>query len=128
MFELPGPPPGPPPRAWRALRVFGAVVLAVVVMTVLTAAPRPALPGEGLAGAVSLAVLLAGLAAVLPYRALPPGARTAGLLMVGTASCVLTALQPDGAAITGVYLVVIISALWLTRPAAWIVGGVFAAA
>jgi signal transduction histidine kinase len=100
-------------------------VLAAVVLTVFTVEPKPALHGEGAWVLLSLVVLLAGLAALLPYRELPAGVRSAGLLAVGVSSCALTALQPDGAAITGVYLVVIMSALWLTRPAAWIVGGVF---
>jgi signal transduction histidine kinase len=128
MFAEIPPPPGPPPRAARALRAFGTVVLAAVVVTVLTAEPRPALEGEGAWVLLSLVALLIGLAGVLPYRPLPPGTRFAGLVTVGVASCVLTAVQPNGAALTGIYLVVIISALHLPRPLAWIVGGVFVVA
>jgi signal transduction histidine kinase len=129
MFaELPGPPPGPPPRPARALLAFGTLVLVAVVVTVLATEPRPALEGEGLWVALSLAVFLVGLAGVLPYRALAPGLRLAGLIAVGVASCVLMVLQPEGAALTGVYLVVIISALRLPRPLAWIVGSVFVVA
>jgi signal transduction histidine kinase len=129
MFaELPGPPSGRPPRLIRALRLFGAFLVAAVVVSVVSVDPRPGLEGDRLWVSIGLVLLLAGLAASLPYRALPPGVRFAGLLATGAAACLLTAFQPDGGALAVVYLVVVIAALRLPRPASIVISGAVIAA
>lgn len=86
-----------------------------VALVTATNEPRPALSGDGRWVALSLVVLLPSLGVVFPRRRLPPGVRLAGLVAVAASSCALSALQPDGPAITGVYIVVIVGALRLQR-------------
>jgi signal transduction histidine kinase len=128
LQELPGPPPGPPPRLVRALRAFGLLVLAVMLVAILTTEPRPGLSGDGLWVLIGLVGLVVGLVGTLPYRELPPGLRLAALVTLGASSCLLTAVQPDGGAVVGLYLVVIIAALRLRRNVALVLCGVLVAA
>jgi signal transduction histidine kinase len=119
MFEELRPlGPGRPPKAVRALRVFGTFAMVSIVLATLLTEPRPAVGGEGLWVTVSLLTFIVSFAVVVPYRRLAPGRRFVGLLFLGAASCALTALQPDGLGIGGVYVTVIIAALHLPQVAA----------
>jgi signal transduction histidine kinase len=106
---------GPPPPPVRAMRAFGFAAIAFMVFVAVTTEPRPALHGDGALVLLALVALLAGLPGVFPRRPLPPGRRLVALTLVGAASVALTALQTEGAAISGVYLVPIIAALRLPR-------------
>jgi signal transduction histidine kinase len=110
---------GPP----RALRIFGFVALAVIVLSTFTTEPKPALDGDGLLVSLAIAVFVAGLAASLPLNPLPPGVRLGGLVAVAAASCVFTAVQPDSAGYAGIYYVVVIAGIRMPRVTAWIVAG-----
>jgi signal transduction histidine kinase len=110
------------PGVVRAIRVFGFVVLTAVVASIVVTDPRPGLHGDGRWVALGLVVMLAGIAVALAWREVPLGRRIAGLVALGSASCLLTALQPDSAAIGGVYVTVIIAALRLPRTPALILG------
>ena len=50
------------------------------------------------------------MAVALPWRAMSDTRRIAGLVLIGAASVVLTAVQPDGGGYAGVYIVVVIAA------------------
>jgi signal transduction histidine kinase len=120
MFEeLPEPRIGRPPAAVRVLRAFGIGVISFVAVANLFVAPRPALSGDGLWVALSLIALAAGLVPAVARGNLPPGRRLAGLIVVSLASLALTALHPDGGAVVGIYIVVIVAALRLPRRVAW---------
>ena len=117
MFdELPTPTGGPTPWPVRALRAFGATAMALIVLAAITGEPPPGTEGDGLWITVGIAALVVGLAITIVPRRLPGGLRPLGLLLVAVASWVLTYYQPDGAAIGGVYVVVVIAALRLPVP------------
>ena len=71
--------------------------------------------------ALGLALFVGGLVLSLPRRTLPPGRRFAGLVLLGTSSCVLAAAQPDGAGFAGIYFVMVIGGMRLDRDAAIVV-------
>jgi signal transduction histidine kinase len=104
-----------PPNAVRALRLFGAVVLVFLVVAIATTEPRPGVDGEGRWVAIGLVGVLAGLVVALARIDLPLRVRFAGMAVGGAASVLLTALQPDGGAIAGVYVVIVMAALRLPR-------------
>jgi signal transduction histidine kinase len=108
----------------RALRIFGFAVLAAVVGVTVTTDPRPGLSGDGPWIALALAVLLAGIASALRPQKMSQRTRIAGLLAVTAASWTLTALQPNGAPLAGIFVVVIMGALRLPRAPALAVCGV----
>src|SRR4051794_7281768 len=110
---------GPP----RALRVIGWVAMATVVASTLVADPKPGLTGDGPLVIVADVLLVVGL--VLGARRLEwfPGSRFPGLGMVGIASILFAAVQPDSAGYAGVYFVMAIGGIRLDRDAAIIVCG-----
>jgi signal transduction histidine kinase len=115
LRELPPPgagrddPAGPP----RALRAIGFAALAAIVLSVLTVSPRPGLEGDGPLVALGLVLQVAGFFASLPQREMPPGRRVAGLLVLATGTCLLTAVQPHSAGFAGIYFVVVIAGMRL---------------
>jgi signal transduction histidine kinase len=117
-----------PPPAVRVLRGFGVAVVVFVAVANVLVEPRPGLSGDGLWVSVSLVAMVAGLAVILVRRPLPRGRRLAGLVTVAAASCVLTGLHPDSGSVAGIYVVVIIAALRLRWPAAYVVAGLAIAA
>src|SRR5436190_6909897 len=119
MFEeLPAPSQGrPTPWLVRVMRAFGLIALVFVVVGALTN------PGDGASVALALAVFLVGLGVSLQRRKLPPGVRAAGLVALGAGSCALSALQPNGAAVGGIYITVIIAAMRLQLPIAAKISG-----
>ena len=99
--------------AFVALRVFGAVGLAVIVVSSLTVEPRPGLRGDGPLVALGVLLFVAGLAVSVPWRDLPVGRRLAGLVFAGAGTCLLAAVQPNGAGVAGIYYVVVVSGMRL---------------
>lgn len=93
------------------MQLFGLLAIIAIVASVIASdeAP-PGLSGEGLAVSLALVAFLAGLALAVPWGAIPDRPRIAGLALIGAASCVFAALQPDAAGFTGIYFVVVVSA------------------
>jgi signal transduction histidine kinase len=110
---------GPP----RALRIFGFVAMAVIVVSTFTTEPKPALEGDGLLVTFGIVLFLAGMAASLPLNPLPPGVRLGGLVAVAVASCVFVAVQPDSAGYAGIYYVVVIAGIRMPLVTAYVVAG-----
>src|SRR3954451_3735883 len=108
---------GPTPRQVRLLRAFGYTMIALIAVATATTPPRPGLSGDGLLVTIGLAVFCVAVLSCRVWR-IGPGAMTvAGFrLRLGAillASLILTAVQPKGAAVGGVYLVVVLAALRL---------------
>jgi signal transduction histidine kinase len=103
------PGSGPP----VALRAIGFAGLAVIVGSILTVSPRPGAHGDGPLVALGLALFAVGLAGSLPRRELPAGRRIAALLLAAAGTCLLTAVQPNSAAVAGIYYVVVVSGMRL---------------
>jgi signal transduction histidine kinase len=106
------------------MQVFGVLAMIAVVATVVVSdeAP-PGLEGEGLAVSLALVAFVAGLAMSVPWGDIPQRPRILGLALIGAASCVFAALQPDGGGFAGIYFVVVVSAARLPlRPAAILSG------
>jgi signal transduction histidine kinase len=120
LAELPELQAGRPPTAVRLLRRFGVAFISFVLVANVFIEPRPALDGDGLWVALALLALAVGLVPAVAHRPLPPGRRLAALLVVAAASLALTALHPDGGAVVGIYIVVIIAALRIPRPVSWL--------
>jgi signal transduction histidine kinase len=124
LRELPpviGPRGGGGPPV--ALRMVGLVSMIVIVISVLTVDPMPGLHGDGPLVALGLVLLAAGVAGSLPRRELPAGRRVAALLTAAAGTCLLTAVQPHSAGFAGIYYVVVISGMRLTRRLGLIVAG-----
>src|SRR4051794_36231482 len=126
LTELPwrGGRGGPRP----AMRAFGIVAMAVVLVSIVAVDPEPGLSGEHAWVSLALALYVTGLALSLPRRTLPPGVRAAGLLMVGAGSCITLVVQPDGAGYAGVYYVVVLAGLRLKPRAGLAIAGATLAA
>jgi signal transduction histidine kinase len=107
------------------MQLFGLLAIVAIVASVLASdeAP-PGLSGEGLAVTLALAAFLAGLALALPWGEIPDRPRIAGLVLIGAASTVFAALQPDGAGFAGIYFVVVVSAARLELRTAAILSAV----
>ncbi len=112
-------PTGPP----VALRVFGGVAMAVVIVSILTTDPKPGFHGDGHAVILGLTLFCAGVLLGARRKELRPGERFAGVLMIGAASCILAAVQPEGAGYAGIYWVAVIAGMRLYQPASWIAAG-----
>jgi signal transduction histidine kinase len=112
-------PDGPP----RTLRAFAVLSLLVVLVSIATTDPKPALHGKGALVALGIVLFLGGLALSVRRRDLRAGERFAGLLMAGAASCLFAGLQPDGAGYAGIYYVAVVAGMRLPRTAAVVVAG-----
>ncbi len=110
---------GPP----RALRAVGGVAMATVLGSTFVTDPKPGLRGDGPLVLLAIAALASGL--ILAVRRIEwwPGARFAGLALVGVATLVFAAAQPDSAGYAGVYFVMVLGGLRLGREAAIVVCG-----
>lgn len=114
MFEeLPRPALGAAPRSVQALRWVGFGAVLLTVLAAIRGRPPAGLHGDGPWIILALVAFLAGLPWLLPRERLRPGQRLAGATLVAAASLVLMALQPKGAALSGIYIAVVISALRL---------------
>ena len=116
------PPPsmdGPP----RALRALGVVAMATVVGSTFFTDPKPSLHGDGPLVIVGIVLLVGGLA--LAYRRFEwfEGARLTGLSLVGIATLIFASVQPDSAGYAGVYFVMALGGIRLSRDAAIVVCG-----
>jgi signal transduction histidine kinase len=110
---------GPP----RALRAFGVASLLLILVTVLTTRPEPALHGDGALVTLGIVLFCVGLALSMWRRELPPGRRFAGLVMAGVAGCLFAAFQPKSAGFAVIYYVAVIAGMRLPRLPAVIVAG-----
>jgi signal transduction histidine kinase len=111
--ELAPVPSGTAPTVVKALRAFAVGMLCLVVVSAATTDPRPAVQGRGLLTTLALVTVLGALAWTMPRRRLAFGRRAIGLSMLAAGSVGLTALQPGGAAVVGVYAVVVVAAMRL---------------
>jgi signal transduction histidine kinase len=110
-------------RGQPPLRLFGTVAMTLIVVVCVFTDPQPGLHGDGRWVALGVALLVVGIVLSIPREDIPPGRRAAGLLTVGAATCILTALQPDGAAYGALYYVVVVAALRLELVPALLVSG-----
>jgi signal transduction histidine kinase len=102
-----------PLPALRQARWAGPGVIAVVVAVAAVQDPRPALSGTGLAVSLALVVLVASTVAMFGPTASLVAA--AGLAAMIAASGALVWLQPGGAGVAGLFVVVASAGLQLTH-------------
>jgi signal transduction histidine kinase len=115
------------PAPVRALRAFGFLVLTAVIGAIAATDPQPGVEGDGPLVALALAAMLAGMLIALRRRELPAGQVIAGMAALAASSWTLSVVQPNGPAVAGTYVVVIIGALRLPRvPALIVCGGAIA--
>jgi signal transduction histidine kinase len=110
---------GPP----RALRALGFVAMATVLISTLFTDPKPGLHGDGPLVILAIAALSSGLVLAARRAEWYPGARFLGLSLVGIATLVFAAVQPDSAGYAGVYFVMAIGGIRLSRDAAILICG-----
>lgn len=103
------------PAHFVPLRVFGLAALTLIMVVSVTTQPEPGLSGDGPWVTVGIALALAGVLMSVPAREISTRRRTYGLLAATVGMCVLTAFQPDGAAVGLVYYIVIVAAMILPR-------------
>jgi signal transduction histidine kinase len=110
---------GPP----RALRAIGFIAMATVLFSTLVTDPKPGWSGDGVLVIVGIATMATGLALAMRRHEWWPGARFIGLSLVGISSLLFAAVQPDSAGYAGVYFVMALGGIRLSRDAAIIVCG-----
>jgi signal transduction histidine kinase len=110
---------GPP---W-ALRAIGFVAMATVLVSTLFTDPKPGLHGDGPLVILAIAALSSGLLLAAKRAQWFDGARFIGLVLIGTATLIFAAVQPDSAGYAGVYFVMVIGGMRLDRDAAIVVCG-----
>jgi len=110
---------GPP----RALRALGLVSMAAVLISTFVTDPKPGLHGDGPAVIAGIAALSTGLLLSVRRHEWFDGARFIGLALVGAASILFAAIQPDSAGYAGVYFVMALGGIRLGRDAAIVVCG-----
>jgi signal transduction histidine kinase len=103
------------PAHFVPLRVFGLAALTLIMVNAATTQPEPGFSGDGPWVALGMAVSLTGVLMSVPAREISVGRRTIGLCATTVGMWVLTAAQPDGAAVGLVYYVVIVAAMILPR-------------
>ena len=110
---------GPP----RALRALGLVAMATVIVSTFFTDPKPGFEGDGPLVILAIAMLTGGL--VLAYRRFEwfEGARVSGLALVGVATLIFASVQPDSAGYAGVYFVMAIGGIRLSRDSAILICG-----
>jgi signal transduction histidine kinase len=116
------PPPsvdGPP----RALRALGLIAMATVVASTFLTDPKPSVNGDGPLVILGIVLLVGGLGLAYRRREWFPGARLTGLALVGTATLIFASVQPDSAGYAGVYFVMALGGIRLSRDAAILVCG-----
>jgi signal transduction histidine kinase len=109
-----------PPKTLQAVGIFS---MAAVLLSTLLTDPKPGLTGDGPIVIVAIAAMVAGLALAVPrYEHFAYG-RFTGLALVGAATLVFAVVQPDSAGYAGVYFVMAVGGIRLSRDAAIIVCG-----
>ena len=110
-------------RAVPALRSLGVAAFLTILGSVAASEPGPGFEGDGLLVTLALIALIGGVAIVLPWQEMCDARRIAGLALIGAATVVLAAVQPESGGYAGVYIVVIIAAMRLPlRPALAVAG------
>jgi signal transduction histidine kinase len=89
--------------ALRRLRYIGPVVIILAAGLAFRVHPGPGLEGRGLAISIALTAFAAGGLSALATRDRPGAAHVASLVVLVAGSGTLMWLQPDGAAIVGVF-------------------------
>ena len=97
-------------RGAPAIRSFGVAAFLTIIASVFATEPGPGLSGDGLLVTLSLIALIGGVLIVLPWQEMSDARRVVGLSLIGAASIVLGAIQPDSGGYAGVYIVVVIAA------------------
>jgi signal transduction histidine kinase len=110
---------GPP----TALRALGLVAMAVVVISTYFTDPMPSLHGVGPLVIAGQVLLIAGLVLGMKRTQWFEGSRFIGLALVGIASVLFAAVQPDSAGYAGVYFVMAIGGIRLSRDSAILICG-----
>ena len=110
---------GPP----QMLRIVGWIAMATVLFSTFFTDPKPGWSGDGVLVIVGIAGMATGLLLAVRRREWWPGARFSGLCLVGISSLIFAAVQPDSAGYAGVYFVMAIGGIRLSRDAAIIVCG-----
>ena len=110
---------GPP----QALRIVGWIAMATVLLSTVFTDPKPSLHGDGPLVTLAILALATGLVLSVRRQEWWPGARFVGLGLVGIATLVFAAVQPESAGYAGVYFVMAIGGIRLGRDAAIIVCG-----
>jgi signal transduction histidine kinase len=110
---------GPP----RALRALGLIAMATVIVSTFFTDPKPSLDGDGPLVIVGIVMLTGGL--VLAYRRVEwfAGARAIGLATVGVSTLIFASVQPDSAGYAGVYFVMALGGIRLSRDSAILICG-----
>jgi signal transduction histidine kinase len=104
----------PEPRS-PALVVWGVLSLGAVVVAMILVPPEPGLHGSGPWVALSLVAFAAGILVAIWRGALRPLQRVAGLVLLMGATWALSVLQPDGPAVAGIYVVIVVAGMGLPR-------------
>jgi signal transduction histidine kinase len=110
---------GPP----RALRALGFVAMGTVLLSTLFTDPEPSLHGDGPLVILAIAALSGGLVLSARRTEWFSFSRSIGLALVGCATLVFAAVQPDSAGYAGVYFVMAIGGIRLGRDAAILICG-----
>jgi signal transduction histidine kinase len=110
---------GPP----KALRALGFVAIATVVISTFFTDPKPGLEGDGPLVIAAQVLLIVGFVLAMRRTQWFEGARFIGLSLVGIASVLFAAVQPDSAGYAGVYFVMAIGGIRLSRDSAIVICG-----
>jgi signal transduction histidine kinase len=110
---------GPP----KALRALGLVAMATVLASTFFTDPKPGLDGDGPLVIAGQLVLVAGLGLGMRRTQWFEGARFIGLSLVGISTLLFAAVQPDSAGYAGVYFVMAIGGIRLSRDSAILICG-----
>jgi signal transduction histidine kinase len=110
---------GPP----RALRALGLISMAAVLFSTFVTDPRPGLHGDGPLVILAIVLLASGLGLSARRREWFRYSRAIGLSLVGVATLIFAAVQPDSAGYAGVYFVMAIGGIRLPRDAAILICG-----
>src|SRR3954454_16408589 len=97
--------------------------MGTVLISTLFTDPKPGLHGDGPLVIVAIVALASGLVLAARRAEWYPGARFLGLALVGVATLIFAAVQPDSAGYAGVYFVMAIGGIRLSRDAAIVICG-----
>lgn len=100
------------------MRVIAVASVGALFGSALLTDPKPGASEDGLLVTLAILLMAAGLTLALKRHEWWPGARFAGLCLVGVATLIFAAVQPDSAGYVGVYFVVVLAGLRLDHQAA----------
>jgi hypothetical protein len=93
----------PRPAAHSSLRALGLCSALGVLGSTLVTDPKPGFHGDGPFVIIAILALSAGLLLAARRSEWFDGARFLGLVLIGIATLIFAAVQPDGAGYAGVY-------------------------